>query len=138
MNNRYFHRQTFAILTLMLVSACTAKTAAVAENAAPPVTQTKVTEPILPQVHQDKLEACYENFLKTKPQKDEGSLLVSWDLNQKGEISTTKIVESDLKDKRFTSCVIENLKKAQFPQVAAYPKTVAHKYNFKRRAPASL
>ena len=93
---------------------------------------------ITPQIRQDKLEACYENFLKTKPQVDEGTLVVRWDINSKGQVSTTKVVESDLKDKKFTNCVIESLKQAHFPQTATYPKSVAHKYNFKRRSPASL
>lgn len=90
----------------------------------------------MPKVHEDKLEACYLSFLKTQPQHDEGSVVVNWEVNKKGEVSSTKLVQNDLKDEKFTKCVLENLKKAQFPQGAA-AMTVPHRYNFKRRAPAS-
>jgi|GEM_PF-5939318 len=93
--------------------------------------------PPIPKVHEDKLEACYVSFLKSQPQHDEGSVVVSWEVNKKGEVSSTKLVQNDLKDEKFTKCVLENLKKVQFGQVTG-AMTIPHRYNFKRRAPASL
>jgi hypothetical protein len=98
----------------------------------------KPTESILPQIHEDKLEDCYARFLKTKPKKEEGSLLVSWDLNQKGEIKTTQVVQNELNDQKFTTCVMESLKQARFPVSNSYPKKIEHRYSFKRRVPASI
>jgi hypothetical protein len=86
----------------------------------------------VPKVHDGKLEACYVTFLKTKPQHDEGTLVVSWNLNKQGEVSNTKLLQNDLKDEKFTQCVLENLKKAQFANVTD-ATTVAHRYEFKRR-----
>lgn len=91
----------------------------------------------VPKVHEDKLEACYVNFLKTKPQHDEGTLVVSWNLNKQGEVSNTKLLQNDLKDEKFTQCVLENLQKAQFTKVTD-ATTVAHRYDFKRRASTNL
>lgn len=96
----------------------------------------KIPAPV-PKVHEDKLEACYVSFLKTQPSHDEGSVVVNWEVNKKGEVSSTKLVQNDLKDEKFTKCVLENLKKVQFsPTTGAM--TIPHRYNFKRRAPASL
>jgi hypothetical protein len=119
--------------SLIFVAACNGKKSDVVEQPTKPAKQG-----LEPQIHEDKLEACYSTFLKSNPKKDEGTILVRWELNKTGKINTTKLVESELEDKKFTGCVIENLKLAQFPVTATYPSSVAHKYSFKRRSPASL
>jgi hypothetical protein len=88
---------------------------------------------------EDELQTCYESYLKRQPKVEEGVVEVHWMLDKGGRISSMELVRSDLEDQTFTHCLLEKIKKMTFhPPTVTRPTLVAHKFNFKRRTPASL
>lgn len=91
------------------------------------------------ELHEDELQTCYQNFLRTEPKVDEGTVEVHWLLDKRGKISSMQMVHSDLEDDTFTKCLLERIKKMTFrPPPQAKPTLVAHKFKFHKRAIASL
>lgn len=91
------------------------------------------------QLHEEELQTCYQNFLRTEPKVDEGTVEVHWLLDKRGKISTMQMVHSDLENDAFTKCLLERIKKMTFrPPPQAKPTLVAHKFKFHKRAIASL
>jgi hypothetical protein len=87
----------------------------------------------------DDLQVCYESYLKREPKIEEGTVEVHWMLDKRGKISSMEMVHSDLEDENFVHCLLDKIKKMTFrPPPKAQPTLVAHKFNFKRRTPASL
>lgn len=85
------------------------------------------------------VQLCFEDFLRTEPDKTRGAIKVSWLIDQKGQATQVKLLSSDLNDKSLEDCVAEQIKSTQFlapPVNELIP--VAHKFNFQSRSPASI
>lgn len=88
---------------------------------------------------EDELQGCYENFLRTEPKVDEGTVEVHWMLDGRGHITSMEMAHSDLVDETFTQCLLDKIRKMTFKAPPkARPTLVSHKFNFHKRSPASL
>lgn len=87
----------------------------------------------------ENIEMCYQDFLKTEPEKTQGAVKVSWTIDKSGNVSLISLISSDLKSAFLENCLFEQVKSTQFaPPDFADEVQVAHKFKFYSRSPANV
>lgn len=86
-----------------------------------------------------ELEGCYNAYLADSPEVAEGSIRIGWDIGPEGAVTAVRVIDTDLADDDFTSCVTRLVQSWEFtPSPDGEPLVVAHKFSFHQRSPASL
>jgi hypothetical protein len=79
------------------------------------------------------LQTCYLNFLKTKPEKTDGTLHLDWMIQSKGDVTKVEVIRSELDNEPFLKCLTSEIAKWKFPPPpAGSPTYVDHEFNFKK------
>lgn len=87
----------------------------------------------------EKLEACYQNYLKKDPVHDEGIVRIHLTITPTGAIDQLDLVENELKDDEFTNCILTEIRTRHVPVTPErLASIINHKFSFKKRSPASI
>lgn len=87
----------------------------------------------------EKLQACYQAYLKKDPVVADGSVQVHMTITKTGSIDQLEMVESDIQDQEFKSCLMAEIKTRRLVATSdRLGSIIRHKFNFHRRSPASL
>lgn len=87
----------------------------------------------------EDIEMCYQDFLKTDPEKLQGAVKISWTINKQGQVSSVRLLSSDFKNDYLEKCLFDQVKSTTFsPPEFIDEVQVAHKFNFETRSPSSI
>lgn len=84
-----------------------------------------------------ELQKCYESYLDYSPSVVNGSVRVTWIIDQSGKVTVPSVLENDFKNDFLSKCILKEVEGWTFP-AAAEPVQVAHRFTFRQRVPASL
>ena len=134
-------RALFALLLLMASLTAFAQEAqapAPAEGPTPPdVSKMPFTQDSIRQVmtfHQPKIQACYEDFLRTKEKAVEGKLMTAFTVTAEGLVSKARVdrKRSTLRDGKLNDCVVAVLTSMEFPKPPeGRPQPIEYPLNLK-------
>lgn len=87
----------------------------------------------------EKLQACYQAYLKKDPVVVDGTVQVHMTITNSGAIDHLEMVASDIQDSDFTTCLMNEIKTRRLVATAdRLGSIIRHKFNFRRRSPASI
>ena len=82
---------------------------------------------------QNLLQTCYLNFLKTKPEKTDGTLHLDWMIKPNGHVKDVEVISSELDNKLLSKCLTSEIAKWKFPPPPTEkPTYVDHEFHFKK------
>ena len=76
-----------------------------------------------------ELKTCYKAYLAKNPKIREGSIKIDWQIDTDGDVVNPEVIFSQLADKTFEKCLIENIKQWKFPEPIV-KKYVSHLFRF--------
>lgn len=79
----------------------------------------------------DKIQICYKDWLKVKPNFESGKIALDWQIKLDGSVDKPEIISSDIPD--INSCVLEAIGALKFPPPPSEkPWYIVHKFFFKK------
>ena len=89
--------------------------------------------------HNDEFERCYNTYLKDRPERTIGAVVLGWRIGRKGQIEDLRVVESDMSDSELIDCVMRQVRALDFPPPPRRQELlIAHKFTFKKKSTDSL
>lgn len=85
--------------------------------------------------YRQKMQDCFEQYMKTKPQKTAGLMHVEWNVSRDGSVHGVDIIASDFSDETFQKCVTSSIENWRFPKPGK-EEYVEHRFRF--QDPASF
>lgn len=86
-----------------------------------------------------EFELCYENFLRTSPQNEEGKVVVQWLIQPDGTLKEPSVKDSTLQDESLHGCMLAVLPTLHFGKPPGDETLrVAHTFKFKRKSPTEV
>ncbi len=87
----------------------------------------------------EQIEDCYEGYLRTEPSRPEGAIHVQWSIGETGEVVQPEVIKAEINDPTLIGCVLDQVRSLEFSALKKDgPTLLAHKFNFRRRSPASV
>lgn len=85
------------------------------------------------------VQACYNTFLARRPSLTEGVVVMKWMFDKEGRIDVLDLVQTDLPDQTFMTCLMDTIRTARIPaNDSRVGKIISHKFKFRDRSPASM
>lgn len=112
------------------------------------IQQHKVTEKKSPQKaelkeailrQREKIEVCYDDYLRREPKNSNGSLAVKWTVSSAGKVQEAEVTDNNIKDVDLEECVLHEVAQMTFdPDKFAENTQFSYRFHFKARAPAAV
>ena len=78
----------------------------------------------------ENLSECYIAFLDKDPKVTDGKVVMSWNIATSGETSNAAIINSELADSTFTSCLTGKINQVVFNPPPSSAKSIKEEFNF--------
>ncbi|EQA35499.1 hypothetical protein LEP1GSC047_1788 [Leptospira inadai serovar Lyme str. 10] len=79
-----------------------------------------------------KIQACYNEYLGTKPKTTTGITQIDWRIDIYGNVLIPEIVRSNFTEEKFRRCLTDKISLWTFPP-PPIEKYVSHKFSFAKR-----
>lgn len=87
----------------------------------------------------DEIQTCYEAYLLRSPTVTEGTVVMNWVLDNQGQLDYLKLVDSDLEEEQFKSCLLDVVRSTRFPASAEKAGIlISHRFKFRQKNPESI